>query len=58
MCLKESMRLNTTVPWIQRCLTKPLEIDGVMVDTGTLVQIDLYALHNHQDVWETPNVRF
>ena len=49
--------MNTTVPWIQRCLSKPIDIDGVMVEEGTLVQLDLYSLHNHQDVWENPNVR-
>ena len=56
MCLKESMRLNTTVPWINRQITKPTLIDGVMVAPGTLVQLDIYAFHHHPQNWQNPTV--
>src|SRR6218665_2386833 len=51
MCLKESLRLHTTAPLIQRETTKDMTIDGRHVPAGTLVSIFLYMLHHHEEVW-------
>ena len=51
MCVKESMRLNTTVPFILRELTENLEIDGKLLPPGTVVEVDIYCLHHNRYVW-------
>lgn len=51
MCVKESMRLNTTVPFILRELTEDLEIDGKLLPPGTVVEVDIYSLHHNRYVW-------
>ncbi|ESO07244.1 hypothetical protein HELRODRAFT_191108 [Helobdella robusta] len=50
-CIKESLRLNTTVPAIERELTKPLVIDGKECPAGTVLCPMLYHLHHNKAVW-------
>ena len=57
MCLKESMRINPPVIFIQRETTKPLVFDKWEVPAGTLVNIPLYNILNNHTVWEDPLVR-
>ena len=51
MCIKETMRLHSTVPLVGRELSKPLDIDGVTFPAGTVVGLGLYALHHNPHVW-------
>ncbi|XP_029650885.1 cytochrome P450 4F22 [Octopus sinensis] len=53
-CLKESIRLFSTVPIITRVLTKPMQIDGHMLPVGSSVTVNIYAIHHNPDVWEDP----
>ncbi|KAJ8313006.1 hypothetical protein KUTeg_010379 [Tegillarca granosa] len=52
--MKEVMRLYTTGPTINRCLTKTYNINGVEVPAGTQVDISIYHIHHHPDVWSDP----
>jgi cytochrome P450 len=56
MCIKEALRLHTTVPFIQRHTTKDCFIDGFFIPKGTIVSISLYSILHHPDVWEKPMV--
>ncbi|CAG2232925.1 Cytochrome P450 4F22,Leukotriene-B(4) omega-hydroxylase 2,Phylloquinone omega-hydroxylase CYP4F2,Cytochrome P450 4F4,Cytochrome P450 4F8,Cytochrome P450 4F5,Cytochrome P450 4F12,Docosahexaenoic acid omega-hydroxylase CYP4F3,Cytochrome P450 4B1 [Mytilus edulis] len=51
MCLKEAMRLHTPVPFIQRELTEPMELDGHEAPAGTQISIMLYNCHHNPLVW-------
>ncbi|CAE1163005.1 CYP4B1 [Acanthosepion pharaonis] len=53
-CLKESIRLFTTVPMISRSLTRPFVIDGKLLPAGMTVSINIYAMHHNPDVWQEP----
>ena len=54
MCIRESLRIYTTVPFTQRETTKDITIDGRHVPAGTLVSILLYSLHHIKEVWTDP----
>lgn len=53
-CLKESIRLFTTVPIISRRLTRPFEIDGKVIPAEMTVSINIYAMHHNPDIWSEP----
>ncbi|XP_076452062.1 cytochrome P450 4F12-like isoform X4 [Babylonia areolata] len=52
--IKEGMRLHCPVPFIQRQLTKPVTIEGVMLPVGTFCTIHLQNLHHNPVVWKDP----
>ncbi|XP_071109030.1 ultra-long-chain fatty acid omega-hydroxylase-like [Haliotis cracherodii] len=54
LCLKESMRNRTPVPFIERELTKDIVLDGYHVPKGTFVAVQLYNLCHNPHVWERP----
>lgn len=54
MCIKESMRLYTTVPSVERKLNQDMVIDDRHVPAGTTVRIYLHALSNREDTWQNP----
>ena len=56
MCLKESMRMNPPVLFIQRETTQTLEFDGRKVPAGTLINIHFYNILTNHTVWEDPLV--
>jgi len=56
MCIKESLRMHTTVPVIQRQTTRDLDIEGIKVPIGTIIDVHLYVLHHNALVWEDPEV--
>ncbi|BFZ23062.1 hypothetical protein BsWGS_26101 [Bradybaena similaris] len=54
MCIKESMRLDTTVPLIERELHEDLEIMGHVIPAGTTVGIHILNLHTNPAIWDQP----
>ncbi|KAH9504233.1 hypothetical protein Btru_064424 [Bulinus truncatus] len=50
--IKESLRLHSPVPFIQRELTVDTEIDGKITPAGTMISIVLYNCHHNPSVWE------
>lgn len=51
MCIKEALRLHSPVPFIERELTKDLEIDGKTLPVGSIIDVQLYNLHHNPIVW-------
>ncbi|ESO07243.1 hypothetical protein HELRODRAFT_76471, partial [Helobdella robusta] len=49
--IKESMRLYSTVPALERELTKPLTIDGRECPVGSIINPIIYSLHRNEAVW-------
>ncbi|XP_005102455.1 cytochrome P450 4F22 [Aplysia californica] len=50
--IKESMRLHTPVPLIQRNLTKDTVVDNEVIPEGTTVSVVVYNCHHNPSVWE------
>ncbi|XP_033724689.1 cytochrome P450 4A25-like [Pecten maximus] len=55
-CIKEGMRLYSPVPFIQRRLTKDVELPECTLPGGTLITIHLYNLHHNPHVWTDPDI--
>lgn len=51
MCIRESMRCIPPVSCVSRDLTVPLEVDGVTLLPGTIVDVWIYAVHHNPTVW-------
>ncbi|KAG8436951.1 hypothetical protein GDO86_007870 [Hymenochirus boettgeri] len=57
MCIKESLRLYPPVPAVSRDLVKPVTFfDGQFLPAGTLVTLQIYAVHRNPSVWKDPEV--
>ncbi|CAC5419323.1 CYP4B1 [Mytilus coruscus] len=54
--IKESMRMVAPVPNVQRQLTSPITIDNVTIPAGVVVDMGIYMLHHHPDVWPDNDV--
>ncbi|XP_067658778.1 ultra-long-chain fatty acid omega-hydroxylase-like [Haliotis asinina] len=54
LCLKESMRNRTPVPFIERGLTKDTVLDGYHIPKGSFVAVHLYNLCHNPHVWDRP----
>ncbi|XP_053389637.1 ultra-long-chain fatty acid omega-hydroxylase-like [Mercenaria mercenaria] len=54
MCLKESLRNYSPVPFIQREFTHDFEVEGRKFPAGTPVTVHIYGVHHNRDVWEDP----
>ncbi|WAR15155.1 CP4F6-like protein, partial [Mya arenaria] len=56
MCLKESLRNYSPVPFIQREFTRDFELDGRKFPAGTPVALHIYGVHHNRDIWDHPMV--
>ncbi|CAG2211063.1 CYP4B1 [Mytilus edulis] len=54
--IKESMRMIAPVPGVNRQLTSPMTIDNVTIPAGLVVDMGIYMLHHHPDVWPEHDV--
>src|SRR6218665_610222 len=54
MCIKEALRIHATVPIIQRETNKDMTICGRDIPAGTVVNVNVYALHHSKEVWNDP----
>ena len=48
------MRMYTPIPIVARITTQPHCLDGVDVPTGSLVDVNIYHIHHHPDVYDDP----
>ncbi|XP_046826695.1 cytochrome P450 4C1-like isoform X2 [Vespa crabro] len=55
-CIKESLRLYPTVPFISRYLTEDLQLDNYLVPAGVNCRVSIYHLHRNPEYWPNPNV--
>ena len=54
MFIKETMRIDSIVPVIERELSRPLTIDGVEFPKYTMVTIYFLCLNFNEEVWPEP----
>uniref|UniRef100_A0A0B7BI40 Cytochrome P450 n=1 Tax=Arion vulgaris TaxID=1028688 RepID=A0A0B7BI40_9EUPU len=55
ICIKEAMRLYPPVPFIQRTLNEPIELDGRLIPAGINITIAIIHLHRNPLVWDAPD---
>ena len=51
MCIKESLRLTPAVPVVMREVTKPLTLNGIQLEPGTRLELNIWTLHHNREVW-------
>lgn len=56
--LKEAMRLIPVAPLIARENIRDIELDGHLIPKGTVLLMNMYALHRRNDVWGSDFERF
>jgi len=55
-CIKESMRIYTSVPLVGRLLTEEIQINGYTLPKGTTANLDFYSLHRDERYFPDPEV--
>ncbi|XP_071803202.1 cytochrome P450 4F4-like isoform X2 [Asterias amurensis] len=58
LVIKEAIRMYTPVILPTRTLTAPYDVDGVTLQTGTSLAINLYQLHHNPTVWGEDHMEF
>nr|XP_018901323.1 PREDICTED: cytochrome P450 4C1-like [Bemisia tabaci]XP_018901324.1 PREDICTED: cytochrome P450 4C1-like [Bemisia tabaci]AFP49818.1 cytochrome P450 [Bemisia tabaci] len=53
-CIKDSLRLFPSVPFIGRTLKEDTSFDNYQVPKGTLVNLQIYHIHRCKDQWPNP----
>ncbi|XP_041377345.1 cytochrome P450 4A24-like [Gigantopelta aegis] len=54
MFIRECMRMYPPVPAISRELTEDIEIEGVFLPKGVIIDIPIYNIHRNPHVWKDP----
>ena len=54
MVVKESMRIQPTIPSIGRVLTESITVDGWTFPPGTEIEIMIYWIHRDPEYWPDP----
>jgi len=54
-CIKESLRLYPSVPFIGRRAERSVDIDGQTIHKGDTVLLFLHKLHRNSKIWESPH---
>ncbi|MFI5509129.1 cytochrome P450 [Mycobacterium sp. NPDC051804] len=52
--LHEALRLCPPAPTIPRLITRDIEVDGYLVEAGTVCTVGVYAMHRDPGLWEDP----
>ncbi|XP_059353317.1 cytochrome P450 4c3-like isoform X2 [Daphnia carinata] len=55
-CIKETMRLYPSIPFVLRCLPEDVEIGGYVLPKGVTVAIMIHSLHHNPQVYPNPEV--
>jgi len=53
-CLKESLRLYSTVPSVGRLTSEELVLDGYKIPAGTGIFVQFFHLHRHPEFFPDP----
>ncbi|WAR07531.1 CP4FN-like protein [Mya arenaria] len=57
-CIKEGMRLHAPVPIVNREVKEDFEIGGRNIPAGSIVQLNIWALHHKESVWGPDHMEF
>lgn len=52
--IKEALRIRPVIPAIDRELSTPVEVNGLLLPEGTAVVLAIYLLHTRPDLFEQP----
>ncbi|XP_011631299.2 cytochrome P450 4C1-like, partial [Pogonomyrmex barbatus] len=55
-CLKESLRLYPSMPFIMRTISEDVKLDSYLVPSGTTVFLNIYDTHRNSHFWPNPDV--
>ncbi|XP_025268732.1 cytochrome P450 4C1-like [Camponotus floridanus] len=55
-CLKEALRLYPSVHLIERKLTDDVKLQSYVVPAGTIIRLNIYAVHRDPNFWPNPEV--
>ncbi|KYQ53159.1 Cytochrome P450 4C1, partial [Trachymyrmex zeteki] len=55
-CLKESLRLYPSVPFISRVLSKDIKTQTHLVPSGTVLHLNIFDIHRDPNFWPNPDV--
>ncbi|XP_058117984.1 cytochrome P450 4d2-like [Anopheles ziemanni] len=55
MVIKETLRMNPSIPLIGRTSAGDMIVDGVAIPAGTEVMINIYIMHNDPDQYPEPD---
>ncbi|XP_068991334.1 uncharacterized protein [Neodiprion pinetum] len=55
-CIKESLRLFPSVPFVSRQISEDLQLKNYLVPGGTVVNVHIYDLHRDPNFWPDPLV--
>ncbi|KAL6259145.1 hypothetical protein P5V15_009067 [Pogonomyrmex californicus] len=55
-CLKESLRLYPSVPYISRILSEDVKLQSYLVPSGTTIILNVYNIHRDSHFWPNPDV--
>ncbi|KAL6262132.1 hypothetical protein P5V15_007231 [Pogonomyrmex californicus] len=55
-CLKESLRLHPSVPFISRVLSEDVKMQSYLVPTGSVLHINIYDIHRDPNFWPNPEI--
>ena len=53
-CIKEAMRLYPPVFFFSRRVSSDIELDGHLIPKGMPIDVAIYIIHKHPDLWENP----
>jgi cytochrome P450 len=53
--VKEALRLYPPVPAITRLAATDVELGGQQIKAGTLINIPIFVLHRHRNIWRDPD---
>jgi len=56
LIFKESLRINSPVPFLAREALVDTELDGYFVPKGAMILAETAAVHHNPDVWSEPDV--
>ncbi|XP_014206462.1 cytochrome P450 4C1-like [Copidosoma floridanum] len=54
-CIKESLRLYPSVPFISRSITEDLHLKNYLIPKGAIAHVHIYDLHRNPYIWPEPN---
>ncbi|XP_014206431.1 cytochrome P450 4C1-like isoform X2 [Copidosoma floridanum] len=54
MCIKESLRLYPSAPFISRRITKDLKLKNHIIPKGAITHVHIYDLHRDKNFWSEP----
>lgn len=58
LCIKESLRIFSTVPMIGRCPSEPFVLNGIEIPAGVPIMIGIRQLHRKKEYWGEDALQF